>query len=102
MLHIILRILDKKPDQFLATYVKGRIEQNLHSIFGEIGGHTIVDIIKFDQNNRRFILRVPARDYVKLRSALTLTAAFQSILCCFRVHSASPLLLTLLTSDNSL
>lgn len=92
--------MDKKPDQFLATYVKGRIEQNLQAIFGEIGGHTKVDVIKFDQNNRRFILRVPDRDYVKLRAALTLTPAYQSISCCFRVHSASPVLLTLLTSDN--
>lgn len=93
--------MDKKPEQFLATYVKGRIEQNLHSIFGEIGGHTTIDLIKFDQNNRRFILRVPERDYVKLRATLTLSSVYQSISCCFRVNSVSPVLLTLLASGDN-
>lgn len=77
-------------------YIKGSIEQSLHAVFGEIGGHTTVDVLKFDAKFRRAILRVPESFYVKLRAALTFVSTFQDIPCCFKVLSASPVLLSLL------
>lgn len=90
------RKLASEADNLLPVYVKGCIEQSLHRIFGEIGGHTTVDVLKFDANRRRFILRVPEQFYVKLRAALTLIEKFQGIPCYFHVQSASGVLLALL------
>lgn len=92
----ISRELDQQPDQLLPVFFKGRIEQVLNTVFGEIGGHITVDVLKFNVKTRRAILRVPDDHYVKLRSALTLVATFQDIPCCYKVHSASPVLLSLL------
>lgn len=94
----ISRELDQQPDQLLPVFFKGRIEQVLNTVFGEIGGHTTVDVLKFNEKTRRSILRVPDAYYVKLRAALTLVATFQDLPCCFKVHSASPVLLSLLNT----
>lgn len=75
--------------------MKGSIEQSLQRVFGEIGGHIRVDLLKFDEKRRRLILRVPERSYVKLRAALTLTHQFQNIPCYFRVNSVSAVLIAL-------
>ncbi|KAG4078188.1 hypothetical protein HA402_002240 [Bradysia odoriphaga] len=90
---------DSRPELLLPTYFKGKIDQSLQTVFGEIGGHTTVDILKFDQNNQRAILRVPSSYYVKLRAALTLISSFQEIPCCIKVNTASPVLLSLLDSS---
>lgn len=90
------RKLASEADNLLPIYVKGCIEQSLHRVFGEIGGHTTVDVLKFDENRRRLILRVPEQFYVKLRAALTLIDQFQGIPCYFHVQSASSVLLALL------
>lgn len=67
-------------------------------IFGEIGGLTTLDILKFDAVRARAIVRVPIDFYVKLRAAITLTGEFQDISCAFVVHKAAPLLLGLTES----
>jgi ribonuclease P protein subunit RPP14 len=89
------------PELLLPTYFKGKIDQSLQTIFGEIGGHTTVDVLKFDQINQRAILRVPDAYYVKLRAALSLIASFQEIPCCIKVIAASPVLLALLDSSST-
>lgn len=85
-----------EPNSLLPVFVKGCIEQTLHRIFGEIGGHTIVDILKFDDKRRRLILRVPEKDYVKVRATLTLIEKFQNIPCYFYVRSATSVLIALI------
>lgn len=85
-----------EPNSLLPVFVKGCIEQTLHKIFGEIGGHTTVDILKFDDKRRRLILRVPEKDYVKVRATLTLIETFQNIPCYFYVRSATPVLIALI------
>lgn len=90
------RKLKSEADNLLPVYVKGCIEQSLHRIFGEIGGHTTVDVLKFDAKRHRMILRVPEQFYVKLRAALTLTDSFQGIPCYFHVQAASRVLLALI------
>ncbi|XP_052866301.1 ribonuclease P protein subunit p14 [Anopheles cruzii] len=85
----------REPDQLLSIYVKASVEQSLLKVFGEIGGQTVVDLLKFDAQRRRIILRVPKNFYVKLRAALTLIGEFQGVPCHFLVRKATPLLLTL-------
>ncbi|KFB46059.1 AGAP013417-PA-like protein [Anopheles sinensis] len=87
--------LAKEPKQLLATKVKSRIEGSLQQVFGEIGGHTEIDLLKFDPKRRRIILRVPQAFYVKLRAAITCIADFQGVPCYFLVRKASPVLLSL-------
>lgn len=95
MLFCYHRNLASEPENFLPVYVKGCIEQSLARIFGEIGGQTTVDLLKFDAKRKRLILRIPDAFYVKLRAALTLIDTFQAISCCFHVNSVSSCLLAL-------
>ncbi|XP_058130587.1 ribonuclease P protein subunit p14 [Anopheles ziemanni] len=87
--------LAKEPDQLIATKVKSRIQGSLNEVFGEIGGQTELDLLKFDPKRRRIILRVPQAFYVKLRAAITFIAEFQGVPCNFLVRKASPVLLSL-------
>uniref|UniRef100_A0A2M4AWG7 Uncharacterized protein n=1 Tax=Anopheles triannulatus TaxID=58253 RepID=A0A2M4AWG7_9DIPT len=87
--------LAQEPDQLLPIYVKASVEQSLQKVFGEIGGQTVVDLLKFDSKRRRLILRVPKDFYAKLRAAITLIGEFQGVPCHFLVRKVSPLLLTL-------
>lgn len=89
---------DEQPDQLLPVFFKSRIQQLLHQVFGEIGGHTSVDVLKFDAKSKRAILRCSDSHYVKLRAALALVPTFQDVPCCIKVHSASPVLLSLLAT----
>lgn len=95
------RKLETQANSVLPVFVKGSIEQSLHKIFGEIGGHTTVDLLKFDEKRHRAILRVPENFYVKLRAALTLINSFQGIPCRFHVNSVSAVLLALLDTHYS-
>uniref|UniRef100_A0A182K2T4 Uncharacterized protein n=1 Tax=Anopheles christyi TaxID=43041 RepID=A0A182K2T4_9DIPT len=83
------------PNQLSALYLKASIDKSLTKVFGEIGGQTEVDLLKFDQKRRRIILRVPKEFYVKLRAAITLIGEFQGVPCYFQVKKVSALLLTL-------
>lgn len=93
---ISYRKLEIKANSVLPVFVKGSIEQSLHRIFGEIGGHTTIDLLKYDDQRNRIIVRVPDRFYVKLRAALTLINSFQGVPCRFHVNSVSAVLLALL------
>lgn len=90
--------LSQNIESVLPIFVKGSIEDSLRKTFGEIGGLTTLDILKFDRDSCRGIFRVPERDYVKTRAALTLISRFQDIPCHFRVNAASPVLLSLVGS----
>lgn len=92
----LFRKSESEIEKILPVYVKGCIHRSLNRVFGEIGGHTTVDVLKFDENRYRFILRVPEQFYVKLRAALTLIDTFQDVPCTFHVNSASNVLLSLL------
>lgn len=83
----------------MPAFVKSRFTQLLHTVFGEIGGHTTVDLLRFDQRTRRAVLRVPAEHYVRLRAALTFVPTLQEQTCAVRVVAASPVLLSLLSAQ---
>lgn len=92
---ISLKLADE-PEQLISVFFKSCLERSLINIFGEIGGHTTVDVLKFDAARARAIIRVPTEFYVKFRAATTLTGSFQDISCNFVVHKASPILLGLI------
>lgn len=87
--------LASEPEQLLPVFFKSCLERSLVKIFGEIGGQTTVDLLKFDAGRARAIVRVPIGSYVKLRAAIALTGEFQDIPAHFVVHKAGPLLLGL-------
>lgn len=96
--------------EVLPAFFKGSIVQSLQQVFGEIGGLSVpVDVLRFEQNEEeeevsgsssvQAILRVPSRDYFKLRSALCLVNQFQGHPCRFNVHCVSPVLLSLVRTE---
>lgn len=70
-------------------FIKGAIIKSLVEIFGEIGGQTEFELLKFDEARRKGILRVAVDFAIKLRIALTLIAEFQGISSIFQVHKSS-------------
>lgn len=85
--------------EVLPAFFKGSIVQSLQQVFGEVGGLSVsVDLLRFEEeenNNYSAILRVPASDCFKLRTALNLVSEFQGHPCRFNIHCLSPVLLSL-------
>lgn len=75
------------------VYFQGSIESSLAEFFGEIGGQTELELVKFDVGQKRGILRVPEAFSTKTRAAITLIGYFQDIPCHFQIlqTSAQPL-----------
>nr|CAD7590261.1 unnamed protein product [Timema genevievae] len=67
----------------------------------QIGSSVDIDVLKYDEDSCRAILRCPATSYVKLRSSLTLCGDYSGIPCAYRVHNASPCLLSLLGNSRT-
>jgi len=61
----------------------------LASIFGEIGGQTILEIVKFSSSQKRSILRVPENVLDRVRVAIALIGYYQEVPCHFQVLSTS-------------
>lgn len=87
--------LAEEPNDLSAIYVKSGIERSLVQVFGEIGGQTEIDLLKFDKERKRVVLRVPREFCVKLRAAITLIGFYQGVPCHFHVRKISPVLLSL-------
>lgn len=77
-------------------FIKSHIIQSLHRFFGEIGGNFGFDILKFEVETCRCILRVRKNLYIELRTALATISSFQGINCCFHVISVTNILLGLI------
>lgn len=96
--HFSRKLQSRPEDELLPVFVKGAIVKSLKTVFGEIGGETELDLLKFDEARQKGILRVPIDFVVKTRAALTLIAEFQGIPAIFQVNNASPKLLSLTDS----
>ncbi|XP_031785195.1 uncharacterized protein LOC100679019 isoform X3 [Nasonia vitripennis] len=87
--------LYKEPDNpVTATTVKTQLLIAVRQLLGTEGAAHKVDILKYDQSERRFILRCDSDHYVRLRAALTLASTFEGEPCSYSVHKASPNLLS--------
>lgn len=60
-----------------------------------------MDLLKYNQAERRGIVRVPKSHYIKLRSSLTLRGTYEAVNCAYRIHKVSPLLLGLIGDSRS-
>lgn len=90
------RKFPNEVEKLRPIFIKSRIIQSLHLFFGEIGGHFSFDILKFQEENYRCILRIRKNSYIELRTALTTISSFQGINCSFHVISISNILLGLI------
>jgi ribonuclease P protein subunit RPP14 len=69
--------------------------KSLKTVFGEIGGETELDLLTFDDERQKGIVRTSIDFAVKTRAALTLISEFQGIPATFQVNNASQQLLSL-------
>jgi len=76
---------EKQPEELLPAFIRGAIIQSLTTVFGEIGGQTQLDLLHFDEDNQKGILRVPTNFVAKTRTALCLIHQFQGISAIFQV-----------------
>ncbi|XP_067854916.1 ribonuclease P protein subunit p14 isoform X2 [Heptranchias perlo] len=82
-----------------AAHFKQLIVSALKDLHGETGAALPVDVLRFEEETLKAILRVKSSGLVKLWSALTLLGSYQNQKCAFRVTQVSPFLLAL--SGNS-
>lgn len=92
--------LPLQPDfEVTNVYLKKNILGTVKQLFGKEGIKSKIDVLKFEPKERRFILRCPSDNYIRLRAALTLATRFEGELCMYTVHRASPNLLSF-TADS--
>ncbi|CAH1112522.1 unnamed protein product [Psylliodes chrysocephalus] len=77
------------------VYFKKNVMERFAKLFGESAYYIDVDLIKFNIETQRGILRVPKSHYIKLRSSLTLSHKYEYEDCYYVIHKVSPLLLSL-------
>lgn len=92
-LDVELKLREDYSAVITPAYFQGSIESSLLELFGEIGGQTEVELVKFDNSQKRGILKVPHEFSSKTRAAITLIGHYQDIPCHFQVlkTSAQPL-----------
>lgn len=78
-----------------AVFFKKHLIQSLKELFGEVASAVDVDVLKYNENERRAILRISSDYYLKLRASLTLSGKYEDIPCAYRIHKASSHLLHL-------
>ncbi|KAH8388383.1 hypothetical protein KR093_005372 [Drosophila rubida] len=71
------------------VFFRGCVQNSLERFFGEIGGGTTLEIIKFSAEQRRVVFRVPQEFYERTRAALTLIGYYQEVPCHFCVLRSS-------------
>ncbi|XP_017076163.1 uncharacterized protein LOC108111286 [Drosophila eugracilis] len=88
-LDVKLKLRDPDSVTLTPVFLYGCIFNSLASIFGEIGGQTTVDIVKFSTEQNRFIFRVTEDFLERVRIALTLIGYYQEVPCHFQVLNTS-------------
>lgn len=71
------------------VYFRGCVQNSLERFFGEIGGGTNLEIIKFSVEQRRVVFRVPEEFFERTRAAVTLIGHYQEVPCHFQVLKTS-------------
>lgn len=89
------QLAEFSENEITAVYFKKNIISALNQLFGEVATAVNIDILKYDPINRRATLRVPKSHYIKLRNSLTLCGTYEGEPCAYKIHKASPLLLSL-------
>lgn len=72
------------------VYVLGSIKTSLQEYYGEITSVcSELELVQFDADQKRGILRVPCDFYTETRAALALISKYQNIPCYFNVLSTT-------------
>ncbi|XP_076380335.1 uncharacterized protein LOC117217609 isoform X2 [Megalopta genalis] len=71
-LDVSLELPDCPNREVSGVYLKKNILQSVRQLFGEEGTKCAIDILKFDPEDCRFVLRCTDDCYVRLRAALSL------------------------------
>ncbi|KAI8046926.1 hypothetical protein M5D96_003146, partial [Drosophila gunungcola] len=81
----------RNPDSVTLTpvFLCGCIVNSLTNIFGEIGGQTTLEIVKFSSTEKRSIFRVSEDFLERARIAISLIGYYQQVPCHFQVLSTS-------------
>uniref|UniRef100_A0A6P4EQ80 Uncharacterized protein LOC108045423 n=1 Tax=Drosophila rhopaloa TaxID=1041015 RepID=A0A6P4EQ80_DRORH len=88
-LDVKLKLRDPDSVTLTPVFLCGCILNSLTNIFGEIGGQTTLEIVKFSSTDKRFIFRV-SEDFLKrVRIAISLIGYYQEVPCHFQVLSTS-------------
>ncbi|XP_017788668.1 PREDICTED: ribonuclease P protein subunit p14-like [Habropoda laboriosa] len=94
-LDVSLTLPQHNPDFIIsAVYLKKNILQSVRHLFGEEGTKYTIDILKYNPEERRFILRCTDDCYVRLRAALTVAGKYEGEPCSYLVHRATANLLS--------
>ncbi|XP_022210971.2 uncharacterized protein LOC111066562 [Drosophila obscura] len=79
------------PEAVLFTPInfRGCVLSALESFFGDLGGKTSMDIVKFSTKHHRIIFRVPEEFFERTLTALSLIGHYQEVPCHFQVIDTS-------------
>ncbi|XP_054710365.1 ribonuclease P protein subunit p14-like [Uloborus diversus] len=64
----------------------------LKILYGDMGYIIPVDVLKYREEDRRALIRLPARELVKVWSALSLFSKYDDLDCMFRIYKVTPVL----------
>ncbi|XP_073816629.1 ribonuclease P protein subunit p14-like [Musca autumnalis] len=88
-LDVELKLKEESSAVLTPAYFQGSIESSLVGFFGEIGGQTELELLKFDCAQKRAILKVAKEFSSKTRAAITLIGRYQDIPCHFAILKTS-------------
>ncbi|KAL7297416.1 hypothetical protein TKK_0009795 [Trichogramma kaykai] len=93
-LEVYLHFINEPKEPFTAVQVKNQVKIAVEHLLGTEGVQKF-DLLKYNKQKKKFILRCDSNDYVKLRAALTVASSFEGEPCSFNVTRATPNLLSL-------
>lgn len=94
--YLDVSLILEEPQEVTVVFFKKNIVEAIKQLFGEVGTASITfDILKYDSEKLRAIIRVPNRYFVKFRGSLTLRGSYEGIKSSYVIHKTAPLLLAL-------
>ncbi|XP_017055807.1 uncharacterized protein LOC108097788 [Drosophila ficusphila] len=88
-LDVKLKLRDPDSVTLTPVFLLGCVCNSLTSIFGEIGGQTPLEIVKFSSGQKRYIFRVTEDFLERVRIAISLIGYYQEVPCHFQVLNTS-------------
>lgn len=92
------RKVQRDTKELIPAFIKGAIVQSSLILFGQVGGQSNIDLLRFDETKQTGIVRVPLKLALKTRAAITSVSSFQGTSAVFKVDKSSELLSSLVES----
>lgn len=80
---------DFESIEFTPSFFRGCVLNHIERFFGEIGGQTSLEIIRFSVSQRRCVFRVPKQFSERTRATIALIGRYQDVPCHIRVLNTS-------------